>query len=180
MASRSYSLAVLVASLAAVVVLGCQSAQNTQNAGGAPAGDNAQLEANKEAYRRVVEQAIGQGDTTIVDSLVAATMTDHQTMPGAPSGVAGLKYMIREMHTGFPDLKCTVNDVDAVGDRVWGHVTMTGTQTGPFMGMPPSGKAMSIESFDLVRFENGKGVEHWGVSNDLGMMQQLGAVPSHP
>ena len=83
------------------------------------------------------------------------------------------------MRTAFPDLKFTVNDMAAKGDKVWVYITISGTQDGPFMDMPASGKKVNVDGFDLVRFANGKAVEHWGLSDDMAMMTQLGAISAH-
>ena len=65
----------------------------------------------------------------------------------------------------------------AKGDKVVSYITMSGTQKGPFMDMPASGKKFSVKGIDIVRFKDGKAVEHWGVTDSMAMMQQLGAVP---
>ncbi|MGH7601513.1 MAG: ester cyclase, partial [bacterium] len=79
--------------------------------------------------------------------------------------------------TAFPDLQVTVEDIIAKGDKVWVYTTMRGTNKGEFMGMPATGKKIEVKGIDIVRFVNGKAVEHWGVSDDLTMMQQLGMIP---
>jgi predicted ester cyclase len=68
----------------------------------------------------------------------------------------------------------------AVGDRVATRFVAPGTQRGELMGIPPSGKPVTMTGMDLVRFANGKAVEHWGNGDDLGMMQQLGVIPPPP
>ena len=57
------------------------------------------------------------------------------------------------------------------------QVTWTGTHKGPFMGAPASGKAVTFKSVDVIRIKNGKAIEHWGVSDNLAIMTQLGLVP---
>jgi predicted ester cyclase len=114
------------------------------------------------------------GDTTVVDSFIAENFVEHQQMPGMPPGPAGLKAFIMAWHGAFPDLQMTVNDMAADSDKVWIYSTMSGTMKGPLMGMKPTGKAFRIDGFDLVRIENGKAVEHWGMTDMGGMMQQLG------
>ncbi|NUO84193.1 ester cyclase, partial [candidate division KSB1 bacterium] len=75
------------------------------------------------------------------------------------------------------DLQVTVEDIIAKGDKVWAYTTMRGTNKGEFMGMPAKGKMIDVKGVDIVRFANGKAVEHWGVSDDLTMMQQLDMIP---
>jgi steroid delta-isomerase-like uncharacterized protein len=77
----------------------------------------------------------------------------------------------------FPDLSATIHEQIAEGDKVWTRKTIHGTQLGPFMGAPPTGKSIVVEVMDVFRIENGKIAEHWGVSDMLGLMQQIGAAP---
>ena len=162
-----------VVPLIAALSAGCQS--QTSTTGSAPVA-NAQGEANKTLVRSFMEQMMA-GDTTKVDSMFAEAFVDHQTMPGMTPGREGLKSMIVGFHSGFPDLKMTMNDVTADGDKVWIYSTMSGTMKGEFMGMKPTGKSFSVDGFDLVRVENGKIAEHWGAQDNMAMMEQLGATP---
>jgi predicted ester cyclase len=77
----------------------------------------------------------------------------------------------------FPDLRNDLQDVFASGDKVVARVRVTGTNQGEFMGMPATGKSIDLEAIDIVRFGDGKAVEHWGAMDGMEMMQQLGAVP---
>jgi predicted ester cyclase len=86
----------------------------------------------------------------------------------------GLTTMLR---TAFFDLRFAIEELVAEGDIVAGRLTMSGTHEGPLMGMPPTGNAVRKDRMHFVRFRNGKTVEDWGVRDDLGMMQQLGAIP---
>ena len=74
----------------------------------------------------------------------------------------------------------TIHDVVAEGDRVAVRLTSKATQTGMFMGMPPSGKTYEIEEIHLFRIVDGKVAEHWHQGDFLGMMRQLGALPDQP
>ena len=82
------------------------------------------------------------------------------------------------LRTAFPDLHFTIEELVAEGDIVAGRLSMSGTHEGPLMGMPPpSGHAVRQEHMHFVRYRDGKAVEHWGVRDDLGMMQQLDVIP---
>ena len=134
---------------------------------------------NEEAYRRLIEEGFGRGNLAAVDEIVSADLKEHENMPpGFPAGREGLKALIAAMQTGFPDGTSTIEDITAEGDKIWSRVLVRGTNTGSFMGMPPTGKPVRFEVMDLCRFADGKVVEHWGVSDNLAMMQQLGAVPT--
>jgi predicted ester cyclase len=79
---------------------------------------------------------------------------------------------------GFPDIQQTIEDVIAEGDRVMYRTTLNGTHTGEFLGIPPTGKsAKNINSFNLLRFANGKIIERWYETNLLELMTQLGLIP---
>ena len=77
----------------------------------------------------------------------------------------------------FPDLNVVVDHWVAEGDLVAGVMTTKGTQTGEFMGMPDSGKKFSVREMHMVRVANGKMAEHWGLANEMSMMQQLEFMP---
>ena len=68
----------------------------------------------------------------------------------------------------------------AEGDKVVARIQTTGTHRGQFQGMPPTGKSIKREAFDMLRIANGKFVEHWNLFDAMGMMQQLGAMPPPP
>jgi predicted ester cyclase len=81
----------------------------------------------------------------------------------------------------FPDLRMVPEDVIASGDKVVARVRVTGTHNGAFMGMSPTGRRVEVQLIDIIRFgADGRAREHWGVSDQLAMMQQLGAIPAGP
>jgi steroid delta-isomerase-like uncharacterized protein len=82
------------------------------------------------------------------------------------------------LRSAFPDFKATIEDILADGDKVVIRMTWTGTHKDEFMGIPATGKRMSIGVIDIIRVANGKGTEHWGQMDAMGMMQQLGAIPA--
>ena len=85
--------------------------------------------------------------------------------------------MMNMFYSAFPDLKVTVNQLVAERDLVVGHMTTEGTQTGEFMGIPASGKKISITEMNMVRIANGKSAKRWGQANAMAMMQRLGVIP---
>ena len=81
----------------------------------------------------------------------------------------------------FSDLRFDAEDVIVSGDRAWARVHVTGTNDGEFMGMPATGKSIDVPAVDMIRFnDDGTAAEHWGVSDTMTMMQQLGVVPEGP
>lgn len=143
----------------------------------ASARRHSSTDANKAIVRQSYEEMFNQGNTAAVDKYVAPNYVEHQTMPGMPPGPEGLRRTITMLRQAFPDLHITVDDVIAEGDKVVARVTVRGTQKGEFMGVAPTGKAITMTGIDILRFEGGKVVEHWGNEDDLGLMQQLGALP---
>ena len=134
---------------------------------------------NEAVLRRFYDDAFSKGKLSVVDELADRNFVDHDTpLPGFKSGVEGLKQFIGAMRTGFPDLGVAVNDLVSQGEKVWTRVTVTGTHKGSFMNIPPTGKRISFEGIDIVRFSGGKVAEHWGVIDNLGLLTQLGAIPA--
>lgn len=127
--------------------------------------------------RRVNDEVISQGNYDIIDDLVADDFVEHQAMPGMPSGKDALRVFTETFRNAFPDLKAETLATCVQGDEVWAHTRITGTHQGEFNGIPPTGKSFSIEAFDRVKTKDGKAIEHWGASDDLGMMTQLGVIP---
>jgi predicted ester cyclase len=91
-----------------------------------------------------------------------------------PGGSEGTKQLFLMLFEAFPDVRVSVESIGAEGDRVWVRITMRGTQLGPYMGVPPTGKTFEATTVNEVRIENGMLTEEWGVTDTLAMMQQLG------
>ena len=128
---------------------------------------------NVEVYRRVFD-AVNRGDETALDDLLTEGVLDNNPIPGQEPGVAGFKQWMRYVRTAFPDVHVTVEDTLSQGDRVAGRVTWRGTHEGPLAGVPASGKPVQFTAIHIVRFENGKAAEWWGVADLLGALQQIG------
>jgi predicted ester cyclase len=139
-------------------------------------------EQNKVQARRFLDEIMHKGDVAKIDELTADHFVDHQAPPGVPPTREGVKGFVKAFRTAFPDLHYTAHDVIAEGDRVVTRATATGTMKGEFQGMKPSGKSATWEEIHITRFENGKAVEHWGVTDQMGMFAQLGFVeaPGQP
>lgn len=89
----------------------------------------------------------------------------------------GFKQFIKMVRDAFPDFHDTVEDLIAENDKVVLRVTCTGTHKGEFMGVPPTGKQVTVSAIAIYRFAGGKAVEHWNVTDRLSLMQQLGVIP---
>ena len=134
-------------------------------------------EENKAKFRRVVEDGFGQGKLDVIDELIDPNWVDHNPMPGQEPGPEGMKKLLTMFRNAFPDMTLTLDVLMAEGDLVAGRNTMSGTHTGELMGIPPTNKRITMTEIHIVRIANGKAVEHWGNSDDMGMMMQLGVIP---
>ncbi len=139
-------------------------------------------EENKAIARRFADEVLNGGNLALIDELVAPDFVDHSVSPGVPPNREGAKTFFAMLRGAFPDLHVTINDVIAEGDKVVQRTTAHGTMTGAMMGMPPSGKSATWQQMHILRFADGKQVEHWAVIDQLGMLQQLGfaEAPGQP
>jgi predicted ester cyclase len=132
---------------------------------------------NKALFRRTYEELLNLGNLDVADELVAPEFINHEAPPGRDRGPESMRGLATMLRTAFPDLRFEIEGLVAEGDTVAGRLTMSGTHEGPLMGTPPTGRSVRQEHMHFVRFEEGKAVEHWGVRDDLGMLQQLGLMP---
>ena len=79
--------------------------------------------------------------------------------------------------SGYPDVHVTTNFVVADSNMVVQHYTMTGTNTGTMMGMPPTNKKMNVDGVNILKIKDGKLSEHWGYMEEMKLMQQMGMMP---
>ncbi len=130
---------------------------------------------NKAIVRRFVDEIFVQGRHAAVDELVADDFVAH-TWPSTGHPKDDLKAAIDRVAGALSDPAFTIDDMIGEGDRVAARLTTSATQTGSFMGMPPSGKRYEIEEIHVFRIRDGKVVEHWHQFDQMGMMRQLGAL----
>ncbi len=147
-------------------------------------------ENNKVLNRRLVEEGINRGSSSALDELIARDIVDHAVenlrppmsgLPdtGSPSslypkGREGVKQFFADWRRAFPDLHYTIVDTISEGDQVVARSYWEGTNKGEFMGLAPTGKRVRVDQIDISRFSDGKIVEHWGSTDVMGLMQQLG------
>ena len=111
--------------------------------------------------------------------LYASNVVLHGFPPGLPAGSAGVKAFFNGFWQAFPDARLRGEDVVAgEGDRVAIRYTIEGTHKGPFAGVAPTGKSVTVTGQTILRFADGKCAERWNAVDMLGLLQQLGAVPS--
>jgi len=129
------------------------------------------LEENKAIVRRFVE-AYNKRNLDLFDDLLAPDYFDQTSKVDSK----GLKQLMNMAFKAFPDFHETIEDIIAEGDKVWARITFTGTHTGEFMGIAPTGKKITTEMVDIFRIVNGKLVEYRDVNNNLDYLKKLGII----
>jgi steroid delta-isomerase-like uncharacterized protein len=135
------------------------------------------IEENKAIVRRFFELGPSSGDMNAANELLDQNFALHTPLPSAP-GIQGINDVVTACRAAFEHLNVTVEDIVAEGDKVAARFTARGVHNGSFMGLPPTGKPITMTGIEIFLIENGKIVELWGEANMLGLMQQLGIVPA--
>ncbi|MBN1580392.1 MAG: ester cyclase [Anaerolineae bacterium] len=132
------------------------------------------IEENKAIVRRWNDEIINKGNVDIVDELAAANYVNHAD----GSDREGFKRYWKAVGAAFSNGNIAIEDLFAEGDKVVIRWMIRATHTGEYLGVPATGKKMEMAGISIYRIANGKIVQDWSVSDQLGMMQQLGLVPS--
>ena len=127
---------------------------------------------------RFITEVINPGNFDRASDYLTADFFDHALPPGLPNGLEGLKAALTMFKAAMPDLRWTVEDAFVEGDKVVQRGFASGTLTGSFMGMPPTGKRATWSETHITRWVGGKLAEHWAAIDQLGMMQQVGLAPT--
>jgi predicted ester cyclase len=123
-----------------------------------------------------IYQAVNTGDLALLDKFVAPGYVEHSE---GFQGVEPFKQQITAFRAAFPDLRVTIEDLLlADGGRFASRTTVTGTHTGDLMGMPPTGRRISVEAVDIGRIADGQAQERWGGLNMYALLTQLGVIPA--
>ncbi len=131
---------------------------------------------NQELYRRVTQEVFSKGDLSVLDETMTPDFQEHEGLPGTRPGRDGVKDLVTMMRSAFPDLSVRIEDTFEAGDQLCARATFMGTNTGSFMGNPPTGKHVEWEAIDLIRVRDGRCAEHWGQMDMLGLFSQLGLM----
>ena len=126
-------------------------------------------------YRRFIEEGVGVGRLDIVDEVLAPDLQLPTIAGMVEPTPSGLKQMNQGFRAAFGDLHATIDQVYAYGDWVAARLTWTGTNTGDFMGQPPTGKTVSVTEIEIVRCENGRIVDLRQLADLGSLADQLGA-----
>jgi predicted ester cyclase len=130
--------------------------------------------------RRTLEEIFPRGDVAALAEVVHPSYVDHDGPPGAPPGLEGMTWSMRMLHAAFSDRRWEIHQVIAEDDTVVLYCTFRGRHTGEFMGLAPTSRSFAFRQVHIVRFQDGMGIEHWAVPDDLDLARQLGAISSQP
>jgi predicted ester cyclase len=129
---------------------------------------------NKALVQRFYDEVINQKNLAVLDQFLSPSAVNHSVPTGLPQGPS----QFLGMHlNAFPDLKVTVEDLLADGDKVIARVSIRGTHQAAFGRTQPRGKPIAVMAINIFRIANGKMVEHWGLADRHSALQQLGIVP---
>jgi steroid delta-isomerase-like uncharacterized protein len=141
----------------------------------------AEATSHRATFTRFLD-AMNSGDPEVIsktiDEVVAPDAQIRTPLPIEATGAQLLKEVFGRLHRAFPDLRVTVEDVIAEGDKVVSRNSVSGTHEGEYMGIPPTGRSVTYNEIFIARFVNGRIAETWGIVDVLSQMRQLGVIPA--
>jgi steroid delta-isomerase-like uncharacterized protein len=138
------------------------------------------VEKNKVVARRLVDEVFSAGNMRTLDEIFAANYANHNMpVPGIPGTKDGFKRIVAATRQAFPDVHVNIQDMVAEGEFVVFRDTVQATSRGDFFGVPGNGKRLKWTEIHFLRIANGQIVEHWTNFDQLGILRQLGAIPSN-
>jgi steroid delta-isomerase-like uncharacterized protein len=130
-------------------------------------------EENKAIVRRFFEEGPSKGNLRAANELLSPDFVLHVPLPVSP-GIEGINEVITTCRAAFEHLNVTIDDMIDEDNKVAARFTAHGIHKGSFMGLPPTGKPITMTGIEIFRIKDGKIIELWGEANLLGLMQQLG------
>jgi steroid delta-isomerase-like uncharacterized protein len=127
---------------------------------------------------RFIEEVINRGNLDAADEIVEEGFIELDPLPGQRQGREGLKEVIGTMRAAFPDIHWVADETIAAGEKVVTRFTWTGTHRGAFLGIPATGRKVAVKGVVIDRLSGGKMADSRILMDSLGMMQQLGVVPT--
>jgi predicted ester cyclase len=137
-------------------------------------------DANKALARRTWEEIFPACDVAGLAEVTDASVIDHGARPDEPAGLAGATQTMLWLGRVFSDQRWEIHQVIGEDDLVMVRATHHGRHTGNLMGIPPTGREVAYDYVHILRFRDGKAIEHWGLRDDMTLMRQLGVVPELP
>jgi steroid delta-isomerase-like uncharacterized protein len=131
---------------------------------------------NKAVVQRFIDEVLNQGKLETADEIVAEDFVELDPLPGQRQGRGGLKEIVALLRTAFPDMHWSVDETIAAGEKVVTRFTWTGTHKGEFLGIPATGRPVSVKGVVIDRIVGGKMTDSRILMDNLGMMQQLGVI----
>jgi steroid delta-isomerase-like uncharacterized protein len=137
------------------------------------------LTQNKHIVDAFIQELFTKGDLDAVDRYLDPSFVNHDApFPGAPEGREGMRLAASKYREALPDWHSEVEQLIAEGDIVVEIFTASGTHRGDLMGVPATGKTLTLKGINVFRIDGDRIVERWGRLDQLGVLQQLGLVPS--
>ena len=136
------------------------------------------MDDNKALVSRMEEEVFNKRNVAAVDVFISPDYVLRTAPEGTPGDRDAAREAIAMYLQAFPDLHISIDQLLAEDDRVIGVFTFTGTHAGDLFGIPPTQKQVSVRQIAIYRIADGKVVEEWECSDQLGLMQQLGAIPA--
>lgn len=136
-------------------------------------------EANKHLVEAFIQELFTKGDLDAVDRYLAPDFVNHDApFPGAPPGADGLRQAAAMFRQAFPDWHSKAEQLIAEQDTVVEVFTASGTHRGELMGVPATGKTITLRGINVFRIDGDRIAERWGRLDQLGLLQQLGLAPT--
>ena len=134
----------------------------------------------KAIARRTWEEIFPACDVAGLAEVIDVDGISHGARPGEPAGLAGVERTMLWLGQVFSDQRWEIHQLIQEADTVVVQATHHGRHTGDLMGIPPTGREVAYDYIHIMRFRNGKAVEHWGMRDDMALMRQLGVMPERP
>lgn len=137
------------------------------------------IEENKAAILRTFEEVFNQGNVALIDDLFTPDVVFNSTsrQEGPTRGIEEYREFVRGFLAAFCDVRFTVHDIVAEGDRVVVRATGEATHIAEYQGIPATGKRVSVPEMIMVRAVGGKCAEAWSMFDTMSLLQQLGVMP---
>ena len=135
---------------------------------------------NKRLARRIFVELGNRGNMAVIRELVGSEFVNHQLDGHEVRGPEGMRRVVGEFRTAFPDVHVTVDDQIAEADIVVTRWTAAGTHRGPLGEVAPTGKQVKFSGISMMRFDNARLIEEWELADQLGLLRQVGAITDSP
>lgn len=135
-------------------------------------------ESNKQVIKAFTEDILNRGNFDRANDLVHEAFIELDPLPGQQQGREGLKAVVAQMRSAFPDMHWVISEMVAEGEKIVSRFTWTGTHRDTFLGIPATGKHVEVKGVVIDRLESGKMADSRILMDTLGLLQQLGVIPA--